>query len=149
MCPFGTHHFQQNDLFGIWALQCFRTQIVKKTPANLPEGHQLCLCPGRAYLGSSAEEVRGEKPVFFYTQNLCREKCKPKKTQGIYLFFLDMQPMCHHLLCTVTCTHTFCFTISFHCVQWHWGCSQCFFQATSCNVLACGGVGAFWNQSYS
>lgn len=119
MCPFGTHHFQQNDLFGIWALQCFRTQIVKKTPANLPEGHQLCLCPGRAYLGSSAEEVRGEKPVFFYTQNLCREKCKPKKTQGIYLFFFGYAAyvpsplmychmytyvLFHHLfpLCTVT-----------------------------------------------
>lgn len=153
MCPFGTHHFQQNDLFGIWVLQCFRPQIVKKQKTISKSSWRppiVSSVQAAPTLVQVLKKWETEKPVVFFTHKISAEKnVSQKKTQGIYLFFFGYAAYVPSPLmyCHIY-TYVF-FTISFHCVQWHLGMFPMFFQGPSCNVLGCGGVGTFWNQSYS
>lgn len=152
MCPFGTHHFQQNDLFGIWVLQCFRPQIVKKQKTISKSSWRppiVSSVQAAPTLVQVLKKWETEKPVVFFTHKISAEKnVSQKRPRGFTCFFW----ICS--ICTITSyvlsyLHICFFTISFHCVQWHLGMFPMFFQGPSCNVLGCGGVGTFWNQSYS
>ena len=102
---------------------------MKKTSVNLPEGHQLCPCPGRTYLGSSAEEVRDEKPVvFLHTKSLPRKMQAKKRPRGLPVFFWICS-VCAITSYVLSYLHICFFSPSLSTVYSDtWACSQCFFK---------------------